>query len=129
MESSDRTIIIKNSLKKRISYDEVTFIDYEKYESVLDRLLEDSNFIGLSLRYPYDDTKEELPNKAKYNNWQIRCAEELYTTLKQGGVNLVSYSENGISWTRDSNTISKTLTSEIIPKIGIPKTEEDDINE
>lgn len=111
-------------LKERISYKTNIFTDETTYGKVLNNLLEDSKFIALSLKYPFDDTKEELPNTSKYNNWQIRCALELYNLLKSGGNDFVSYSENGISWTRDSSIISKQLKSEIMPKVGIPKKSE-----
>lgn len=111
-------------LKERIPFNALLFKEDKVYEKILNNLLEDSKCIALSLKYPFDDTKEELPNTPKYKNWQIRCALELYNLLKHGGNDFVSYSENGVSWTRDSSVISKQLKSEIMPKIGIPKREE-----
>lgn len=119
MKEQDNTILL-NNLKTRIPFKTNIFVNEGIYIDVLNNLLEDSKFIALSLRYPFDDTKEELPNTPKYKNWQIRCALELYNILKNGGYDFVSYSENGISWTRDSSIISKQLKSEIMPKIGIP---------
>lgn len=119
----DTTIL--DDLKDRISYNVNLFTDEGVYERTLKNLLDDSRFIALSLKYPFDDTKEELPNTPKYKNWQIRCSLELYNILKNGGYDFVSYSENGISWTRDSSIISKQLKSEIMPKIGIPKRKEE----
>ena len=78
-------------LKERIEYDENIFTDNETYEKVLNRLLDDSKYIALSLRYPYQDYSSlELPKK--YNNWQLRCCEELYNGIGTEGIK--SYSEN-----------------------------------
>ena len=110
-------------LKERIEYDENIFADNETYENVLNRLLDDSKYIALSLRYPYDDFSEiELPRK--YNNWQLRCAVEIYQGIGTEGIK--SYSENGLSWTRDSGYISHELRGEIEPLVGVIKEIEED---
>lgn len=102
-------------LKKRIEYKENVFGDYETYENVLNRLLEDSKFLALSLRFPYQDySSMELPKK--YYNWQLRCCEELYRNIGTQGIK--SYSENGLAWTRDSSYVTHELASEIEPLIG-----------
>lgn len=111
-------------LKERIEYDKDIFQDNETYEKVLNRLLEDSKYVGLSLRFPYvDNWNIELPSK--YKNWQIRCCTEIYEQI--GTIGLKSYAENGLSWTRDSTYISNELRGEIEPMIGY--IEEDDENE
>jgi hypothetical protein len=110
-------------LKERIEYDELIFTDNETYEKVLNRLLDDSKYIALSLRYPYEDYSElELPNK--YKNWQLRCCEEIYQGIGTQG--LKSYSENGLSWTRDSGYISYELRGEIEPLVGYIKVGDED---
>ena len=102
-------------LKVRIEYDVNVFTDNATYEAVLTRLLEDSKYIALSLRFPYKDFSDmELPTK--YNNWQLRCCEELYNAIGNQGIK--SYSENGLSWTRDSGYISNELRNEIEPIVG-----------
>lgn len=102
-------------LKDRIEYDENIFGDNETYEKVLNRLLEDSKYIALSIRYPYQDfSNMELPNK--YKNWQLRCCQEIYNGIGTEGIK--SYSENGLSWTRDSGYISYELRNEIESYIG-----------
>ena len=109
-------------LKQRIEYDENIFTDNNTYEKVLNRLLDDSKYIALSLRYPYQDySTMELP--AKYNNWQLRCSEELYNGIGTEGIK--SYSENGLSWTRDSGYVSYELRGEIEPMVGYIKEEEE----
>ena len=102
-------------LKERIEYCEEIFTNYETYKKVLNRLLEDSKYVALSLRYPYQDySNKEVPKK--YKNWQIRCCEELYNQI--GNVGIKSYSENGLNWTRDSGYISYELRNEIEPLVG-----------
>ena len=102
-------------LKTRITYNDKVFGNYNVYETVLNRLLEDSKFVALSLRFPYQDySSMELP--AKYKNWQLRCCEELYKNIGTQGIK--SYSENGLSWTRDSAYITHELSSEIEPMAG-----------
>lgn len=114
-----------NLLKTRITYNENVFGNYNVYESVLKRLLEDSKFLALSLRFPYQDySSMELP--AKYNNWQLRCCEELYKNIGTQGIK--SYSENGLSWTRDSAYITHELSSEIEPMAGYIVASESDSN-
>ena len=103
-------------------------IEYnETYIKVLKRLLEDSKYVGLSLRFPYkNDWDIDLPKK--YLNWQLRCATEIYEQI--GTIGLKSYAENGLSWTRDSTYISNELRGEIEPLIGYIEEEiEDDEDE
>jgi hypothetical protein len=124
MESSTNTQF--NYLKERIEYDTNVFSNNEVYEKVLNRLLEDSKYVGLSLRFPYlEDWDIDLPKK--YLNWQLRCCEEIYEQI--GTIGLKSYSENGLSWTRDSSYISNELRNEIEPMIGYIKVNEVEENE
>ena len=119
MESVEK--IQLDLLKERIEYNEQVFKNKENYEKCLERLLEDSKYIALSLRYPYEDySLLGLPKK--YYNWQLRCCEQLYSLI--GSDNIVSYSENGLSWTKDSSYLNKGLTNEIMPKVGVPKDDE-----
>lgn len=123
MESSTE-ITQLDLLKERIEYDVKIFTDDETYEKVLNRLLEDSKYVGLSLRFPYVENWDiDLPKK--YLNWQLRCCQEIYEQI--GTIGLKSYAENGLSWTRDSTYISYELRNEIEPMIGYIK--ESDENE
>lgn len=102
-------------LQQRIEYDEKIFGDEDTYESVLNRLLDDSKFIALSIRFPYQDySNMNLPSK--YKNWQLRCCQEIYQGIGTEGIK--SYAENGLSWTRDSGYISYELRSEIESFVG-----------
>ena len=102
-------------LKERIVFNQKKHKEFSLYEKALKRLLEDSKFIALSLRFPYQDySNMDLPTK--YNNWQLRCCEELYKLIGTAGIK--SYAENGLSWTRDSSYLSEGLVSEIEPMVG-----------
>ena len=128
MESAEEQEITQSDLlKERIPYEEAIFDSEEIYKQVIDRLLEDAKEDALSLRFPYKDTTDmELPKR--YYNWQLRCAEELYKLI--GSVNIKSYSENGLSWTRDTANLSTFLVNKIEPMVGfITEPEEDDENE
>ncbi len=112
-------------LQDRIEYDETIFGNKETYEKCLNRLLEDSKYVALSLRFPYQDySNMDIPNK--YKNWQLRCCEEIYNGIGNQGIK--SYSENGLSWTRDSGYISYELRDEIEPIVGYIFVEEEDDN-
>lgn len=124
MESETKTQL--DLLKERIEYDENIFTDDNTYTKVLNRLLDDSKYVALSLRYPYQDySNVELPKK--YNNWQLRCCEEIYNGIGTEGIK--SYSENGLSWTKDSGYISYELRGEIEPMVGYIFEEESEENE
>lgn len=98
----------------------------ETYLNVLNRLLEDSKYVALSIRYPYQDfSNMELPNK--YKNWQLRCCQEIYNGIGTEGIK--SYSENGLSWTRDSGYISHELRSEIESMVGYIQEEPEEVEE
>lgn len=102
-------------LTKRIPYNERVFGNFQVYKDAINRLLDDSKYLALSLRFPYQDYSNiDLPKK--YYNWQLRCAEEMYKGI--GTVGIKSYAENGLSWTRDSGYISYELRGEIEPMVG-----------
>ena len=109
-------------LSKRIPYKEIVFGNFQVYKDALNRLLDDSKYLALSLRFPYQDYSNiDLPKK--YYNWQLRCAEEMYKGI--GTVGIKSYAENGLSWTRDSGYISYELRGEIEPMVGTILEEEE----
>lgn len=121
MDSVAKTQI--DFLKERIEYDANIFGNVETYEAVLNRLLEDSKYVALSLRFPYKDYSNiNLPTK--YNNWQLRCCMEIYQGIGTEGIK--SYSENGLNWTRDSGYISQELRQEIEPMVGYIVVEEEE---
>jgi hypothetical protein len=105
-------------LCNRIPFDENVFESQDAYERAIDELLEDSKFVALSKIYPFEDYSDmELP--AKYKNWQLRASIELYNLADKSGI--VSYSENGLSWTKSTDGLSDTLMNELVSNVGIPK--------
>lgn len=127
MESAkDVELIQKSLLKERIPYEESIFDNREIYDKTITRLLDDAKEDALSLRFPYQDTTNmELPKR--YYNWQLRCAEELYNLI--GSINIKSYSENGLNWTRDTAYLSTYLVNKIEPIVGYIEEEEEDEDE
>ena len=107
-----------DKLVARIPYDEHVFGNIVNYKLVIGDLLENSKFIALSNIYPYEDYSNiELP--AKYLNWQIRASIELYNLADK--FNFLNYSENGLTWSKLTDGLSRSLMSELIPNVGIPK--------
>lgn len=112
-----------DKLKERIPYDEVIFGSEETYNKVLTNLLEDAKNIALEEIYPFQDFYElELPRK--YLNWQIRAAVELYNLGDKNGI--ISYSENGLSWTKDTGSLSKSLMGALTRQVGVPRSEDEE---
>ena len=110
-------------LKDRIPYDETIFGLYTNYENVLKNLLEDAKNIALEEIYPFQDFSQiKLPNK--YLNWQLRACVELYNLADKNGI--ISYSENGLSWTKDTGSLSKSLMGALTRKVGVPRSEDDE---
>ena len=65
----------------------------------------------------------ELP--LQYMNWQLRCCVELYNQIGNQGIK--SYSENGLSWTKDSSYISDGLRQEIESTVGYIEEENENV--
>lgn len=109
-------------LKRKIPYEDIIFNNEDNYIKVLEDLLDDAKHIALSTIYPFKDTYNmELPKK--YLNWQIRAAVELYNLGDKQGI--ISYSENGLAWTKDTDSLSKTLMNELTSKVGVPRKEDE----
>lgn len=81
--------------------------------------LKRAKFRYLRLVYPYRyRTMTELPDE-QAQDWQTKCAIELYNLA--GDENLTSYSENGLSETYARAGISQDLLSELPPaEAGVP---------
>ena len=88
-------------------------------DSVSDELLltylEDAKGIVLNRRHPfgYPEGTEVEP---KYETVQVKIALELFS--KQGAEGEVSHSENGISRSYESSSVSPSLIRMIVPKVG-----------
>ena len=110
-------------LKKRIPFDLALHDTQEIYEQILTDLLNDSKFICLSLLFPYEDYAEyELPKR--YYNWQLRACVELYNLADK--ISVKDYSENGLSWSRLKDGLSASLVGELISKVYVPESEDEE---
>lgn len=110
-------------LKVKIPYKENIFGNTENYEAVLSGLLDDALNIALNAIYPFLDDYTEVELPSRYLNWQLRAAVELYKSGENQGY--VSYSENGLSWSRKNDgALSNALLEELVPKVGVPKRSE-----
>lgn len=69
-----------------------------------------------SLRYPFSENPPQ-DSGTRYESWVFRAALEMYS--KSGAEGQNAHSENGISRTWDSGTVSKALTAEIVPICGV----------
>lgn len=80
--------------------------------------LDDAKLVFLNKVYPYDKNETEIP--PRYIGWQTRCAIELYNLEEDG--DFISYSENGLSWSKDASGLSSKLLDELPPpQAGVPK--------
>lgn len=94
-------------LKIRITED-VTDIELED-------ILESAKAVILSRRYPFGEQPTEI--EPRYSDLQIRIAVEMFN--KRGAEGETSHSENGVSRTYSSSSVSEELLREITPKGGV----------
>lgn len=81
----------------------------------LEDILESAKAVILSRRFPFGNCPAEIEDK--YKDLQIRIAVEMYN--KQGAEGETSHSENGISRSYSSASVSEELLREITPKAGV----------
>ena len=84
-------------------------------ETELEELLESAKAVILSRRFPFGEPPEEIENR--YKDLQIRIALEMYN--KVGVEGQTSHSENGVSRSYASASVSEDLLREITPKAGV----------
>ena len=84
-------------------------------DEVLSDILESAKAVILSRRFPFGEQPLEI--EPRYNDLQIRIAVEMFN--KQGAEGEISHSENGVSRTYSSASVSKELLREITPKAGV----------
>lgn len=107
---------IKERLERRIPYTDVIFGNHENYELVMEDIIFASRELALSCVFPfYDYSKLTLPDK--YAQWQYKCCIELYNLADKKGFH--TYSENGLSWGKVTDGVSKELITELTSKAGI----------
>jgi hypothetical protein len=81
----------------------------------LEDLLESAKAVILSRRFPFGEVPEIL--EERYKDLQIRIAVEMYA--KRGAEGETAHSENGVSRTYSSASVSEELLREITPKAGV----------
>ena len=84
-------------------------------DSELEDILESAKAVILSRRFPFGEQPEEIENK--YNDLQIRIAVEMFN--KRGAEGEIAHSENGVSRSYSSASVSEELLREITPKVGV----------
>ena len=84
-------------------------------ELELEDILESAKAVILSRRYPFGEQPTEL--EPRYFDLQIRIAVEMYN--KRGVEGQTSHSENGVSRSYSSASVSEELLREITPKAGV----------
>ncbi len=84
-------------------------------ELELEDVLESAKAVILSRRYPFGEQPTEL--EPRYSDLQIRIAVEMYN--KRGVEGQTSHSENGVSRSYSSASVSEELLREITPKAGV----------
>lgn len=81
----------------------------------LEDMLESAKAVILSRRFPFGEVPNEL--EPRYEDLQIRIAVEMFA--KRGAEGETSHSENGVSRSYSSASVSEELLREITPKGGI----------
>ena len=81
----------------------------------LEDILESAKAVILSRRFPFHTAPTEL--EPRYMDLQIRIATEMFN--KRGAEGETAHSENGISRSYSSASVSEELLREITPKAGV----------
>ena len=84
-------------------------------DAELEDILESAKAVILSRRFPFTEWPEEI--EAKYKDLQIRIAVEM--VAKRGAEGETAHSENGVSRSYASASVSEDLLKEITPKVGV----------
>lgn len=82
--------------------------------------LKQAKYIALDTLYPLNKEIIELPKRIM-EDWQVRCAIELYNLIDPDS-RFLSYSENGLSYTKSKELVSQDLINELSPpKADVPR--------
>lgn len=84
-------------------------------DAELEELLESAKAVILSRRFPFGEQPDEI--EKRYFDLQLRIAVEMYN--KRGVEGQTSHSENGVSRSYSSASVSEELLREITPKAGV----------
>jgi hypothetical protein len=90
-------------------------------EKVIDQELEDilesAKAVILSRRFPFGERHNIGELEDKYKDLQVRIAVEMFN--KRGAEGETAHSENGVSRSYSSASVSEELLREITPKVAI----------
>lgn len=92
-------------------------IPEESNEALLNEVLETAKEFILSHMYPLEDDVSNYIVPLGYHSLQLDIAVELYN--KRGAEGEISHSENGVSRSYDSASVSTALTNRIIPRVKV----------
>lgn len=127
MEEENTETTQLDKLKIRIPYKAKKYTSTGNYEAILQGYLDDAESIALETLYPFLDDYENVELPKKYYNWHLRAAVEISKWQSNQGVK--SYSENGLSWSKDNDgVLSTALLDELIPHVGTPKRRDENDN-
>ena len=84
-------------------------------DNELEDILESAKAVILSRRFPFGEQPTEIEDK--YKDLQIRIAVEMFN--KRGAEGETAHSENGVSRSYASASVSEELLREITPKVGV----------
>jgi hypothetical protein len=84
-------------------------------DAELEDILESAKAVILSRRFPFSEWPAEI--EGKYKDLQIRIAVEMFNKL--GAEGETAHSENGVSRSYSSASVSEELLREITPKVGV----------
>ena len=84
-------------------------------DNELEDILESAKAVILSRRFPFGEHPTEIEDR--YKDLQIRIAVEMFN--KRGAEGETAHSENGVSRTYSSASVSEELLREITPKVGV----------
>lgn len=81
----------------------------------LEDILESAKAVILSRRFPFGEYPKDI--EPKYKDLQIRIAVEMFNKI--GAEGETAHSENGVSRTYSSASVSEELLREITPMVGV----------
>jgi hypothetical protein len=81
----------------------------------LEDILESAKAVIMSRRFPFGEQPTDIEDK--YKDLQIRIAVEMFN--KRGAEGEIAHSENGVSRSYSSSSVSEELLREITPKVGV----------
>jgi len=88
--------------------------DDDSKDDIFEYRLDDAKVIYLTIVYPFNPEITELPDE-RAQQWQVRCAIELYNNTLNEFYNASKYSENGISISFAKAGISQDLLNQLPP--------------